>query len=88
MITPRIVAILFWLGIAAIGLSGLSGLMAGFGAIKMGGDAGVMMGFGTWIATLIGVVAATLFWRIACELMIVTFKIHEEVHAIRTQTTT
>ncbi len=86
MVTPRIIAILFWLGVVAIGFGGLSGLIAGFGAMKMGGDAGVIMGFGTWIATGIGVVAAILCLRIACELMIVTFKIHEAVQDIRTQT--
>lgn len=70
MITPVIIKIFFWLGVA---LSIISG---------------IIMLFGGGVETVIGILTiifGPLFIRVYCELLIILFKIHENLNAIRHQ---
>jgi hypothetical protein len=94
MITPLFIQVIFWIGTAGCVISGLIAIVSGFGSSSApqpqqtpfgpmtvppssGGGAGTVM-FG--LAVLI---FGPLIWRIYCELLIVIFKIHSELVAIR-----
>lgn len=69
MLTPKIITLVYWLGL----------LGAVFGGLKMmfGGWEG--FGFLKFIAGLVFMVVGALAARIGCELLIVLFKINENV---------
>ena len=75
MITPSIIKILFWIGVAISVLGGIGMIIAGIVA-SYGGGVLVLSGFATLIL-------GPLFTRIYCELLIVIFKIHENLQKIR-----
>lgn len=73
MLTPKIVTILYWIGLVSVGLSAL----------------GTLFGFGTYagffqrlIFALLILVFGGIFVRIYSELLIVIFKIHENLKKI------
>lgn len=70
MITPTIIKFLFWVGVALSVIAGLAMLFQG----------GVSSLFG-----ILTIVIGPLFTRLYCELLIVIFKIHENLVAIRQQ---
>ncbi|MCB1613658.1 MAG: DUF4282 domain-containing protein [Xanthomonadales bacterium] len=71
MITPKIVTLIYWLALALIALGGLFTLVAGQG------------GFGVRLITvIIGVPLAALGARIYCELIMVLFKINENIQRL------
>lgn len=74
MITPAIIRIIFWLGVAASVLLALVMIIGG-AASPYGGGAMVIGGL-----TLL--VLGPLSVRIYCELLIVMFKIHETLNTI------
>jgi hypothetical protein len=76
MITPMFIQIIF---LVAAGLAVLGGLIAIVASLSQGAWAGV---FGGLIFLVVGPILA----RIYCEVLIVIFKIHEELVAIRTGT--
>lgn len=67
MITPIFIQIIFWIGVAGAVISGLIMMTAG--------GAQVLIGFVFMILGPVG-------WRIYCELLIVIFKIHENLDEI------
>lgn len=72
MLTPKIITIVYWLLLlTALG----SGLMAMFG----GYESDILGGLGMIIGGMVGA-------RIWCELMIVLFKIHENLQKIANKT--
>lgn len=71
MITPTIIKILFWIGVGASLLTGLIIMFAGGFAVILG---------------LIWLVLGPVLVRVYCELLIVIFKIHESLVAIRRNT--
>ena len=74
-ITPMIIQIIFWVGVVAIVLLSLMAIAAGLGSY--GGGQIVLGG-------LLYLVLGPLFWRIWCELMLIIFRIHDELHQMRT----
>ena len=75
-ITPIWIKIVFWIGVVVIVLSGIVSM---FGASQFStfGPIGVIV---VTLITLVG-------WRIWCELVILAFRIYEELVAIRKNTT-
>ena len=70
MLTPKIIIIVYWILLAVVVISGL-GVMFGFG---VGGFT-----FGSFVKGVIGIVLGLLGVRIWCELLIVLFKINENI---------
>lgn len=70
MITPLFIQVIFWITVIIIVLSGLF-------TMATGGSQGVFTG-------LIMIVLGPLFARIYCELLIILFRIYDELVAIRT----
>ncbi len=77
MITPMVIQIIFWIGIAACIIMGLSGIIGG--AIMRGGAGAVLIGLFT---LLIG----PLMVRIYCELLIIFFRMNESLDEIKNNT--
>lgn len=76
MLTPAIIKILFWLGVALSIVIGLGMIVQGITS-NFGGGFTVFVGL-LWL--VLGPVAT----RIYCELLIVVFKIHENLVGIKT----
>ncbi len=70
-ITPIIIQILFWLGLAGIVIMALFLIVSG---VPSGGLMGILY-------LLLG----PIFWRVYMEIVLVLFKIHEELRMIRRQ---
>jgi len=70
-ITPIIIQILFWLGLAGIVIMALFLIVSG---VPGGGLMGILY-------LLLG----PIFWRVYMEIILVLFKIHEELRLIRRQ---
>src|SRR5699024_8262361 len=81
MITPTIIKILFWIGVALSGLFAIILIFTGLG--QMFSDFGD--GFYGFLMVLLGVayfVIGTLMSKIYCELLIVVFKMQEALSSI------
>ncbi|MFP4661125.1 MAG: DUF4282 domain-containing protein [Halanaerobiales bacterium] len=74
MITPSIIKILFWIGLGASVIGGLIMLIGGIAA-RYGGGIQVLSG-------LLIIVFGPLFTRVYCELLILFFKINENITEI------
>lgn len=79
MITPVFIKFIFYLGLAGVVIYGLFGLSA---AAKMA-QYSASAALGATVVTLLWVVGGAIGVRIWCELMIVVFKINENLQAIR-----
>jgi hypothetical protein len=73
MLTPKLVTILYWLLIAASIITGLTTIFAGYYGVTA---ESVIMG----LLTIVGGMLAARIW---CELMIVIFKINDNLQALR-----
>lgn len=74
MITPTIIKILFWIGLALAALTGLFFIISGI-ITPFGGGAMVLTG-------LLTLVVGPIIVRVYCELLIVIFKMHEALDKI------
>lgn len=74
-ITPSLVTIIYWLGIASIVVSGLFAILASFS--MYGG------GISRAIGALVFIVFGVLMWRIVCEAIILSFRIYGRLTEIR-----
>ncbi|MFW5999771.1 MAG: DUF4282 domain-containing protein [Halanaerobiaceae bacterium] len=79
MITPSIIKILFWIGIAVSIIGGLIMIVQGATAEYGGGGIQVLIGIFTLI---LGPIST----RIYCELLIVMFKINDKLSKIEENT--
>lgn len=75
MITPVIIKIIFWLGIAGSVIAGLSAIISGAGS-SYGGGAQVLTG-------LLILIFGPISTRIYCELLIILFKMYELLNEIK-----
>jgi hypothetical protein len=73
LITPTVIRIVYFLGLAFIALGGILGF---FGALFSGN-------IGPAIVALIGAALGFLGWRIWCELVIVFFGLYDRAGEIR-----
>lgn len=76
MVTPKIITFVYWLMLFFSVASGLGAMFSGYGGISFGK---LLMGLGVIIGGAVGS-------RIWCELMIVLFKIHENLKTIADRT--
>lgn len=65
MLTPKIITIVYWLGLFGIVLGAVAAVLAG----KL-------------LAGVVAFIAGAIGWRIWCELMIVLFKINQNIQRI------
>ncbi|MEM8937162.1 MAG: DUF4282 domain-containing protein [Pseudomonadota bacterium] len=72
LIATTLVKILYWIGIVAILLGGVVGLVTGFAGGFGSGLAGLIM-------TPIGVLVGIIFWRFICEIYIVVFGMYDRL---------
>lgn len=79
-VTSRVIPVVWILWLVGIGFGTLSGVIASF--IAMGEDAG-FFGFFMLILTLISGAMGVLFSRIVMEVLIVLFRISEDLTSIR-----
>ena len=66
MLTPKIITLIYWLGLIGCGLAGLGTLMS-------------MRSFFGLVAGIIIALVGAIVVRINCELLIILFKIHENL---------
>lgn len=67
MLTPKIITVVYWLALAAVVLTGLSSMFFG------------NFGFMSFLRGLFFIAIGILGARVYCELMIVIFKINENI---------
>jgi uncharacterized membrane protein len=75
-VTPAIIQVIFWVGIACIVVVSLM-MMVGASLSPYGGGGMILMG-------LLYLVFGSFFWRVWCELMLIVFRIYDELHLLRT----
>jgi len=80
MITPTIIQIIYFIALIANALSALVIIIVG---TAQGGFGGFVGGL---IAAVIELVLGSILIRVYCELLILAFKIYDELKAIRTGT--
>ena len=73
MITPTIIKIVFWIGLALTVLLGLGLLIAGNNG-------------GVRVLGLVYLIFGPILWRVYCEILIVVFKMQEHLAAIEQNT--
>ena len=76
MITPVIIKVLFWVGVAG---SVIAGLVTIAGSFSYRG-VGVLAGF---FGGLLIMVLGTVIWRVYCELLMLFFRMNETLTEIR-----
>lgn len=76
MITPVIIKVLFWVGVAGSVIAGLVTIASSFQARGLG----VLAGF---FGGLLVMVLGTVIWRVYCELLILFFRMNETLTEIR-----
>lgn len=72
MITPKIITVIYWLSIVAVVFFSIGAMFAGYEGFTF---AKFMMG-------IAGIVGGVLLVRVYCELLIVIFKINENLRKI------
>ena len=72
MLTPKIITLVYWLSLLGVVGAGLMSMFGGFGGFS----------FGTFMYGLVVMVAGAIAARIYCELLIVLFKIHENLRRL------
>ncbi|GAB3450860.1 hypothetical protein GCM10027570_26310 [Streptomonospora sediminis] len=77
--TTRIVKALFVLWLVLIGISTLSGMVGAFGQMAMNPLAGLL----SLLGSLVGGAVAVLLTRVGLEVLVVLFRISEDLSAIR-----
>ena len=78
MITPVIIKVIFWIGVALAVISGLGMIVSGIGS-RYGGGIQVLIG-------LLTIVIGPFLVRIWCEIMVVLFEIHKNLVEINRKT--
>lgn len=79
LIAPKVVIVVYWLGLIGIGLSALIGLMSALAMMQYSPAAGL----GTILLVLIGTALGTLLWRVVMEVYMVFFGIYDRLGDIR-----
>lgn len=69
MITPKIITVIYWLSIAAVVIGGFVSMFSGYQGLS----------FSSFLLGLAIIVGGVLLTRVYCELLIVIFKINENL---------
>ena len=80
-ITPAIIKAFYWLVIGLIVLFGISGIFSGLAAMAISPFGGFIL----LLAALAGIVVGIIMSRISAELILIVFRINENLGAIRDQ---
>jgi hypothetical protein len=72
MVTPSVILIVYWIVIILIVIGALSTLAGGFWAFVMG---------------VVGAAVGLILWRVACEMMLIVFRIHAQLAELIRNTT-
>ncbi|MBV8696468.1 DUF4282 domain-containing protein [Bradyrhizobium sp.] len=80
-ITPTVIKTFYWLVIALIVLSGLSGVFSGLAAMAISPFGGFLL----LLSSIIGAAVGIVFSRIVAEFILIVFRINEHLGAIRDQ---
>ena len=72
MLTPKIITFVYWLLLLLTVVSGLGSMFGGYGGVTV---TKFLMGLGIMVGGAVGA-------RIWCELLIVLFKIHENIKKV------
>jgi len=80
MIAPKIITVLYWLMLAALLIQSLGMMFSGGFGGPYGRSAG---GFQAFLLGLFMLIVGAIAIRIWCELLIVLFKMHDHLKAIR-----
>ena len=78
-ITPSIIKVFYWLGVAIAILGGFSGVISSFGVMAYNPIAGLTRA----LLCIAGMVAGVVFSRIVAEFVLIVFRINEHLGAIR-----
>ena len=78
MVTPAIIQIIFWIGVAICIIAGLVAIVGG-SALPGAGGSGALYG-------LVVLVVGPILVRVYCELLIVLFRIYDSLSAIEKNT--
>lgn len=78
-ITPLIIKVFYMLAVALVVLAGLSSILTGLTMMAISPFGGFLM----ILMSLVGTVVAVLTVRIACEFVLITFRINEHLGALR-----
>lgn len=70
MLTPKIITFVYWLALVLVVLTGLGMMFAGG------------LGFFKFLTGLVAIAAGAVGARIWCEILIVIFKIHENIRKL------
>lgn len=79
MVTPVIIQVLFWIGVAFSIIGGLIMIVAGLADLNRGGPALMLVG-------MMYIVAGPVVVRVYCELLILFFRMNETLTEIRNNT--
>ena len=80
-ITPTVIKTFYWLVIALIVLTGVSGVFSGLAAMAISPFAGFLL----LLSSIIGAAVGIVFSRIVAEFILIVFRINEHLGAIRDQ---
>jgi hypothetical protein len=74
-VTPAVIKVVYWIGIVGIVISGVIWAIAG-------------ARYNAWapIGAILGIIFGLFLWRVYCELIMLWFKIHDELAGIRQNT--
>lgn len=73
-LTPALVKIVYWIGLAAIAISAIGTFFAAF--TTYGGIRQIF-------AAILILVVGSIFWRVICEGIMLTFKMYDRMNDIR-----
>jgi uncharacterized membrane protein len=80
-ITPTVIKTFYWLVIALIVLTGVSGVFSGLAAMAISPFGGFLL----LLSSIIGAAVGVVFSRIVAEFILIVFRINEHLGAIRDQ---
>ena len=80
-ITPTVIKSFYWLVIALIVLTGVSGIFSGLAAMAISPFGGFLV----LLSSIIGAAVGIVFSRIVAEFILLVFRINEHLGAIRDQ---
>ena len=80
-ITPTVIKTFYWLVIALIVLTGVSGVFSGLAAMAISPFGGFLV----LLSSIVGAAVGIVFSRIVAEFILIVFRINEHLGAIRDQ---
>lgn len=79
MVAPRVLKVIYWLGLIGIALTALISLLGGLAMMQYS----FATGLGTVLLSLLALALGGLMWRVIIEIYTVFFNIHDRVTEIR-----